>query len=90
MSFLATQVKSHALQITAGQGPEECRIAVRLLCTALLKEFAGAQVIDVHDNYASALITGPDGLAELAGTIGWVCHSPNVKKGTYIRASYLS
>lgn len=37
------------LQITAGQGPPECRIAVRLLCSVLLKEFAEAQVLDVRE-----------------------------------------
>ena len=64
------------LQVTAGQGPAECRIAVRLLCASLCREFAGTRVLDVHADYASALIEGPDGLAELCGTVGWVCKSP--------------
>lgn len=48
------------LQITSGQGPDECKLAVRLLCAALQKEYAGTQVLDVHPDYASALLDGPD------------------------------
>ncbi|MCR5169940.1 MAG: hypothetical protein K6C33_05700 [Desulfovibrio sp.] len=64
------------LQVTAGQGPAECRIAVRLLCESLCREFAGTAVLDVHADYASALLEGPEGLAALCGTVGWVCRSP--------------
>lgn len=79
------------LQVTAGQGPAECRIAVRLLCASLCREFAGTRVLDVHADYASALIEGPDGLAELCGTVGWVCKSPlrphHKRKNWFIHAS---
>ena len=64
------------LQITSGQGPDECKLAVRLLCAALQKEDAGTQVLDVHPDYASALLDGPDELREVCGTIGWICKSP--------------
>ena len=64
------------LQVTAGQGPAECRIAVRLLCESLCREFAGTAVLDVHADYASALLEGPEGLVALCGTVGWVCRSP--------------
>ena len=64
------------IQISAGQGPAECRLAVWLLCGALCREFPGTSVLDVHDGFASALLEGPDGLAEVCGTVGWACRSP--------------
>ncbi|MBQ9405754.1 MAG: hypothetical protein IJU37_03325 [Desulfovibrio sp.] len=64
------------LQITSGQGPEECKIAVRLLSAALVKEFPGTRIVDVHHAYASALLEGPTGLADVCGTVCWMCKSP--------------
>ena len=79
------------LQISSGQGPAECKLAVKMLCEALLKEFPDASLFDVHGDYASAIINGPDELATLSGTIGWICKSPlrphHKRKNWFIHAS---
>lgn len=64
------------LQISAGQGPDECRIAVRLLIEAIEKEFPGSRLLDVHKDYASALLEGPSGLENFCGTVEWISKSP--------------
>ena len=64
------------LQISSGQGPAECRIAVRLLCGALQKEFTGTLLLDVHGDFDSALLDGPGELGKVCGTVLWICKSP--------------
>ncbi|MBQ7608844.1 MAG: peptide chain release factor H [Desulfovibrionaceae bacterium] len=79
------------LQISSGQGPAECRLAVRLFCQAVQKEFAETRLIDVHGEYASALLDGPEDLATVCGTIAWICKSPlrpnHKRKNWYIHVS---
>ena len=40
------------IQISSGQGPVECSVGVEKLCNALLKEFSGARVISVNEDYS--------------------------------------
>lgn len=79
------------LQITSGQGPAECRLAVRLLSESLSKEFPGTRLMDVHGDYDSVLLAGPEALASICGTVGWVCKSPlrphHKRKNWYIHVS---
>ena len=79
------------LQISSGQGPAECHIAVRLLCESLQKEFPATRLLYVHGEYQSALLEGPDALSAVCGTIGWTCKSPlrpnHKRKNWFIHAS---
>ena len=78
------------LQITAGQGPEECKRAVRLTTEELRTEATSAGLTfkllsvspsEIKDNYASVLLelTGEAAKAFAAlwtGTVQWVFYSP--------------
>lgn len=81
------------VQISSGQGPTECRMAVRKLCVSLCQEFPGTELLDVHADFASAMLTGPDGLADVAGTVLWICKSPlrpkHRRKNWFIQVSII-
>ena len=81
------------LQISSGQGPAECRLAVQKLCAALCVEFPGTAIVDVHGDFSSALLEGPEGLSALAGTIAWICRSPlrptHKRKNWYTHAAVI-
>ncbi|MBQ7738812.1 MAG: hypothetical protein IJT59_04080 [Desulfovibrionaceae bacterium] len=65
------------IQITAGQGPPECKLAVKNLCNYLIKKFAGQiNLCSAGADFSSALLDGPDELSEFVGTIEWICKSP--------------
>lgn len=69
------------IQISSGQGPAECELAVAKLLAALQKEFAGLQLLGAAAGskarcYRSVQIKGGPELALLEGTVKWVCESP--------------
>lgn len=79
------------LQISASQGPEECRLAVIKLAEALTREFAGAEILEIRNDGASALLAGPEEMGQVAGTVQWICQSPlrpnHKRKNWFVAAS---
>lgn len=68
------------IQISSGQGPRECEIAVGKLAHALCQEYPDTKIIEMRGGkdecYSSAILSGPDALGELKGTVQWICQSP--------------
>lgn len=69
------------IQISSGQGPAECELAVSKLLSALQKEFPDIEVLSVHKSktegcYTSALFSTKEDLSFLEGSIQWICQSP--------------
>jgi len=69
------------LQISSGQGPVECELAVAKLAAALCKEFPGVAIVQTvpgyHEGcYRSAVIESETDLSFLDGSVKWVCPSP--------------
>ena len=71
------------IQLSSGQGPKECELAVGKLCRSLMKEYPDAKIVS---SYATAfeedvcfrsvtLVTDSD-LSDLEGTVQWICKSP--------------
>lgn len=68
------------LQISSGQGPVECELAVAKLAKELEKEL-NAEIIEKRDSrfsdgYISVLMECKEDVSFLEGTIQWVCKSP--------------
>ena len=87
------------IQISSGQGPAECELAVEKLYDALCKEFPGIQLIQEHrDRWGngcdSIIFETEEDLSELEGTVQWICHSPlrpnHKRKNWYIDVSIIS
>lgn len=69
------------LQLSAGQGPLECELAVGKLLEALLAEYPQIDVLEKvrgekSGSYKSVLLAAPMDLSHLEGTIQWICPSP--------------
>jgi peptide chain release factor len=69
------------LQLSSGQGPEECELGVYKLLCALQIEFPGIKVLDtVPGKRAGCLMSvrlqSDYDLSFLEGTIKWICQSP--------------
>ena len=69
------------VQISSGQGPAECELAVGKLYQALQKEFADIQIVEAHkakkeDCYKSILFHTEKDISDLEGSIQWICKSP--------------
>ena len=69
------------IQISAGQGPAECELAVRLLYEALQEEYPDMEMISSHrsrfgDGYTSILCATEEDVSGLEGTVQWICQSP--------------
>lgn len=69
------------LQLSSGQGPEECELAVGKLYEALEKEFPDIVMLSCHrahnaGSYTSVLFSTEYDLSELEGSIQWICRSP--------------
>lgn len=69
------------IQISAGQGPEECQIAVGKLFQSLKKEFSDIEIISdkkgrKKDYFHSILFETNNDLSFLQGSILWICKSP--------------
>lgn len=70
------------LQISSGQGPCECELAVKKLYNALSKEFS-VTLLESHkskqkycDGYTSLSFSTDEDLSFLNGTVEWICKSP--------------
>lgn len=86
------------VQISAGQGPEECQIAVGKLFDAWRKEFPDIEEISKRegrrkDCYTSILFSTDSDLSELEGTVLWICKSPvrpeHKRKNWYVDVSII-
>ncbi len=69
------------IQISSGQGPAECELAVKLLADSLQKEFKDMEIISSHPAktkgcYSSILLKSECDLSFLEGSIQWICQSP--------------
>jgi peptide chain release factor len=69
------------MQLSSGQGPAECELAVAKLLDALTREFPNAKTLEKTEGcrpgcYRSARISGETDLSFLEGTIQWICPSP--------------
>jgi peptide chain release factor len=68
------------LQISSGQGPEECELAVAKLANALCREFADTVIKQTYPGlragcYRSSVLESGQDLSFLDGLIKWVCKS---------------
>lgn len=68
------------VQLSAGQGPEECQIAVGKLYDSLKKEYDDLEMVSfkegrIKGSYHSILFLTEQDLTELEGTILWICKS---------------
>lgn len=69
------------IQLSSGQGPLECELAVGKLLRALSAEYPGLEVLEKvpggrADCYKSVLLRADEDLSHLEGTVKWVCQSP--------------
>ncbi len=86
------------VQISAGQGPSECQLAVAKLYEALKKEYGDLELISDTQGYEKGCFdsirfrTGQD-LSGLEGTILWICKSPfrknHKRKNWYVDVSII-
>ena len=76
------------IQISAGQGPEECQQAVGLLRDSLIKEFSDMKCISENPGrlkglFKSVQLKTEEDVSMLDGSVEWVCKSslrPNHKR----------
>ena len=92
------------IQISSGQGPIECEMAVGLLAKALQEEFIGLEVkksvpARTENCYSSIVLEVKNNeqeseLMKLEGTVQWICRSPfrpnHKRKNWYVDVSVLS
>ncbi|MCL2824833.1 MAG: peptide chain release factor H [Polyangiaceae bacterium] len=69
------------LQISSGQGPVECEMAVAKLAQSLCKEFGGTVIKETtkgyHDGcFRSVILESTHDLSFLDGSVQWICQSP--------------
>lgn len=87
------------LQISAGQSPDECKLAVGLLAKSLLKEYSNTKVIkevksSAKDCFNSIILGIQEEIPDIEGTILWISQSPfrptHKRKNWYINVSILN
>ena len=69
------------IQLSSGQGPAECELAVSKLFDTLKKEFPDIELLSSHTGrekggYSSILFSTGFDLSALEGSIQWICKSP--------------
>lgn len=86
------------VQLSAGQGPEECQLAVGKLYHALRKEFPDVKLISQkegshRDCYHSIRFETKQDLSFLEGTVLWICKSSfrpkHKRKNWYVDVSII-
>lgn len=68
-------------QISSGNGPAECELAVAKFLRYLLDNFKSVEIIELNQGYEagtlkSAFIKSEDDLSRFIGTVQWTCKSP--------------
>lgn len=69
------------IQLSSGQGPAECELAVCKLYEALQKEYPDIEMLSSHASreagcYTSVLFSTEQDLSGLEGSVQWICKSP--------------
>jgi len=69
------------IQISSGQGPDECELAVAKLFDALRREYPDIELIEKSPArregcYKSIRFSGGSELRALEGSVQWICQSP--------------
>lgn len=69
------------IQLSSGQGPVECELAVSKLYDALKREYPDIKLLSSHksrfsEGYTSVTFSTDFDLSELEGSIQWICRSP--------------
>lgn len=69
------------VQLSSGQGPVECELAVQKLFDSLKKEYQDIEMLSAHAArqtgcYTSILFSTEQDLSGLEGSIQWICKSP--------------
>ena len=69
------------VQISSGQGPAECELAVTKLFEALKEEFPDLELLGKHESKtpgccSSILFSTECDLSHLEGSVQWICPSP--------------
>lgn len=69
------------IQLSSGQGPEECELAVSKLFEALKEEYPDIKLLAAHPARkkgcnTSILFSTERNLSELEGSVQWICRSP--------------
>lgn len=86
------------VQLSSGQGPAECELAVSLLYDALKTEFPDIRQISHHSSnhkncYTSIIFETESDLSDLEGSILWICKSPfrsnHKRKNWYVDVSII-
>jgi peptide chain release factor len=86
------------VQISSGQGPAECELAVVKLYHSLKTEYDDITLIQKHeartkDCCTSILFSTSSDLAALEGTVQWICQSPfrphHKRKNWYVDVSII-
>jgi len=87
------------VQISAGQGPSECQLAVAKLYEALKKEYGDLEVISDTKGYEKGCFDSirfrtQQDLSSLEGTVLWICRSPfrknHKRKNWYVDVSIIA
>lgn len=87
------------LQISSGNGPEECELAVRKFLDSIKKEFKNLEIVETSkgkykDTYKYVVVESTDDLSFLEGSIKWICESPyrknHKRKNWFIDVSVIS
>ena len=86
------------IQISAGQGPSECQLAVAKLFAALEKEYGNLEILSDTKGcekgcFDSILFKTEQDLSSLEGTVLWICKSPfrknHKRKNWYVDVSII-
>lgn len=86
------------VQISAGQGPEECQIAVGKLFEAWKKEYPDIEEISRREGkrkgcFHSILFATDRDMSDMEGTVLWICKSPvrpaHKRKNWYVDVSII-
>lgn len=87
------------VQISSGQGPAECELAVGLFVKELQKKYSDIEIIKYTNGgqencYSSVVLKTETDISECEGTIEWICPSPfrphHKRKNWYINVKVLS
>lgn len=86
------------IQISSGQGPAECELAVVKLFNSLKNEYKDLKLISkrearTHGCCTSIMFSTSEDLSELEGTVQWICESPfrphHKRKNWYVNVSII-
>lgn len=86
------------VQISAGQGPSECQLAVAKLFEALKKEYGDLEIVSDTKGYEKGCFDSirfrtEHDLSGLEGTVLWICKSPfrknHKRKNWYVDVSII-